>query len=312
MKNERRYNPTMTRRSVLATFCLLLGAGSIYWVWKATEPDRRYDAIRQLVMRYRGKLSGAWTPDDEKKLWRNLSWFGKSDPEKLTHRMIASVGSDDPLERELGIVLMRQVHVSGNYGLSSFVFPYILPNPSESGTYRPIPCKLDRAIRANSTLIARLATDESRVTRDSFLQVVSLVEAGVFRETVIYIALHDPDPRLRVDAVYLLDFLGPSPSMLRTLHDLLKDDLAPVRLSAAASLAGLEDRDGIREYCRLLNDPGKGLTGDDWVEAIVQLHLRLRDLAPDLVDETSPLLKSDPPLAARKWGDWLKAQRYGE
>ncbi len=96
----------MRRGMLLALFCLAIGAGGVFWAWKKIEPDLRYNRIHDLVVKYRGKPPGAWTQEHERKLWENLSWFSLQAPDELTRILVASVGAADPLEREVGIVLV--------------------------------------------------------------------------------------------------------------------------------------------------------------------------------------------------------------
>src|SRR5947209_6862547 len=67
----------MPRRVLALITCLILGAGALctYFLWKSTEPGKRYNQIRNLINSFREKDANSWDQADSKILWEDVSWL---------------------------------------------------------------------------------------------------------------------------------------------------------------------------------------------------------------------------------------------
>lgn len=232
----------MRRGWFLGAIVIAASAGTAYWAIRATEPVRRYDRIRSLMVTHRGQPSSAWSKEESKSLWDSVDWFSARHPEMLRERLSRSLASPDPVEREGALLLIDALLT---YQIVFFpaipeapdVLPYLPRMDSGLGTA----FELEKAFIGKPEVILRLSRDESALTRISLIRVAQQIVSADLDAALLRMCREDSIPSVRIHAVNAfvknsLDVAG-----VKAFRDLLKTDDTALRMTVAAALAEAGD-----------------------------------------------------------------------
>lgn len=303
--------PARRKQFLVRAAIFLLGA---LLVWNLIEPGVRYASIRRLVRVNRDKMGEAWSREDAHHLWKHLDWFRNWNPSALTERLVDSIRSEDPIERELGLLLAAHIEHYGEYGhhLSTSYAPWILPTPALP-LFSSREFDLARAFFPHQSAFARLARDEGKHARHCFLKAVESFLTAVGRrsgpytatqEAVTHMALNESDLDLRIEAIRSLSLLFEDRTGISsTLSALCEDPNPSIRLVAAGELACTKDPRGFGVFASTIADPVIKCDYLDKVISLSRIMNRIPVLEP-LCRETIEALRGSAdamPTLAAKW-----------
>ena len=238
-------------------------------------------------------------------------------PEALTRRMVESICSDNPEEREFGII---------------FLWQYLLPimDSPQPGlpNFSSKEFALAKAFSQNEAGFARLAREDSRAARESFVGVADFFlcsrvwrrpirvfapgESVEIREAIALMALRDPDVDVRIEAIRSLDNFEGTPETLVLLRRLSGEDNPRIRLAAACALALGKDPQGFRDLVNLVTNASVQCGPMDKIIAVSRIKGRYPSLEP-LCSETHAALRGSPEeltTVTAKWKAWLERTEF--